>query len=45
MRNAAVGRTVKWQVHLERQMDVNGAGQKRKDAERESDDEAEKIKI
>ena len=38
-------RAVKGQVHLERQMDVHRASQKRKHAERESHQEADQVKI
>jgi len=36
---------VKRKMHLERQMDVHGAGEKRQNTQRETDDEAEQIKI
>src|SRR5437016_6802488 len=38
-------RAMEWQVHLERQMDVDRAGQKRKNAQREAHQEAEEIKV
>src|SRR5258708_20338598 len=40
-----VMRAMKWQVPLERQMEVHRAGQKRKNAQRKAYKEAEKIKI
>src|SRR6267378_1225251 len=41
----SVMRAMKWQVPLERQMEVDCAGQKRKHAQREAHKETEKIKI
>ena len=42
---SAVARAMKWQVHIEGQMNVHGARKKRKHAERKSHDETKKIKI